>query len=82
MPIYEYQCLDCGKQFEAFQRIVDSPLQECPLCHQKKVERLVSQASFVLKGGGWYKDGYATSNPEKKPDLKDKVNSKKENSGS
>ena len=27
--------------------------------HKIKMKRLISQTSFSLKGGGWYKDGYA-----------------------
>ncbi len=60
MPIYEYQCTVCGKQVEVFQRITDDPLTQCESCSGSLV-KLVSQTSFVLKGGGWYKDGYASS---------------------
>ncbi len=58
MPIYEYQCLKCGEVFEAFQKITDAPLGRCRFC-QGKVERLVSQTSFQLKGTGWYLTDYA-----------------------
>lgn len=61
MPIYEYECQGCGHQMEAFQSISEGPLQTCPVCHKNKLERLVSQTAFHLKGGGWYKDGYASS---------------------
>ena len=58
MPIYEYQCPDCGHQFEQLQKISDEPIRVCPNCEQTHVRKLVSQTSFVLKGGGWYKDHY------------------------
>ena len=58
MPIYEYQCPDCGYQFEQLQKISDEPIRVCPNCEQTHVRKLVSQTSFVLKGGGWYKDHY------------------------
>ena len=58
MPIYEYQCCKCGEIFEAFQKINDRPLKHCKFC-QGKVERLISQSSFQLKGGGWYLTDYA-----------------------
>ena len=32
MPIYEYQCKACGHEMEAFQRLSDDPLKECPAC--------------------------------------------------
>lgn len=70
MPTYEYRCEKCKKEFELFQKISEPPLSKCPDCGGK-VTRLVSAASFSLKGGGWYKDGYATSK-EKKEEKKDK----------
>ena len=57
MPIYEYECANCGC-FEHSQSIHDAPLARCPKC-RRKVQRLISASSFHLKGGGWYSDGYA-----------------------
>src|SRR5947208_14548144 len=61
MPIYEYACAACGNQFEEWQKITDKPVKTCPKCKAKKVERLISQTSFQLKGGGWYSDLYSSS---------------------
>ena len=58
MPIYEYKCSKCGEVFEAFQKINDNPLKVCKFCHGK-VDRLISQTSFQLKGSGWYLTDYA-----------------------
>jgi putative FmdB family regulatory protein len=63
MPIYEYACPACGHQFEEWQKITDKPVKVCPKCKAKKVERLISQTSFHLKGGGWYSDLYAGPKP-------------------
>jgi len=60
MPIYEYACGKCGHEFEAEQRMSDAPIKTCPQCRSRKVKRLISQTSFVLKGGGWYSDLYAS----------------------
>lgn len=60
MPSYEYECEKCHKVFEADQKITEPPLKECPEqdCGGG-VKRLISgPAAFVLKGGGWAKDGY------------------------
>ena len=57
MPIYEYECQDCGKRFEIFQRISEEPLNECRACGGK-LRRLISQCSFQLKGSGWYVTDY------------------------
>ena len=70
MPIYEYKCRKCGKQFEAFQGIADPELKSCKFC-KGKVNKLVSMSSFTLKGSGWYATDYggkkapATSAPSK-----------------
>jgi len=65
MPTYDYRCDKCKKAFEYFQKISEPPLKKCPDCGGD-VKRLVSAATFALKGGGWYKDGYATKKEEKK----------------
>ena len=57
MPIYEYQCENCGKQFEIFQKIADPPLTECRIC-KGRLHKLISQCSFHLKGTGWYVTDY------------------------
>jgi putative FmdB family regulatory protein len=59
MPIYEYACGACGHQFEEWQKMSDPPVRTCPKCKKKKVEKLISQTSFTLKGGGWYSDLYS-----------------------
>lgn len=54
MPIYEYQCASCGHQLEAFQKISEAPLTDCPNCHRADLQKLISAAGFQLKGTGWY----------------------------
>lgn len=66
MPTYEYQCQACGHQMEAFQRITEAALTDCPSCNKPSLQRLISSGNFLLKGGGWYKDGYG-SQKDKKP---------------
>ena len=57
MPIYEYECGSCGHRYEKMVRIgAEAPA--CPECSGSDVRKLVSQSSFILKGGGWYKDHY------------------------
>jgi putative FmdB family regulatory protein len=59
MPVYEYECGACGHEFEEWQKITDKAVRTCPKCKAKKVERLISQTAFHLKGGGWYSDLYS-----------------------
>jgi putative FmdB family regulatory protein len=65
MPIYEYACSGCGHELEAWQKITEKPKKACPICHARKLERLISNTSFQLKGSGWYVTDYA--NKDKKP---------------
>ncbi|HNY50398.1 MAG TPA: zinc ribbon domain-containing protein [Smithella sp.] len=62
MPIYEYKCNKCGKQFEAFQGIMDPELKSCKFC-KGKVQKMVSLSSFSLKGSGWYATDYKGKKP-------------------
>ena len=71
MPIYEYLCEKCKHEFEAEQRITDAPIRTCPKCRARKVKRLISQTSFVLKGGGWYSDLYSSKSAAKDTQDKD-----------
>ena len=58
MPIYEYACANCGHHLEVKQRLSDPALRLCPSCNAEALERLISESSFALRGGGWYADGY------------------------
>ncbi len=59
---YEYQCSACGHEWEAEQPISSKPLKKCPVCKRSTAKRLISGGSgFILKGGGWYADGYSSS---------------------
>jgi len=58
MPIYEYRCQECQQTFEEWQKDFTERQVPCPVCGGK-AERLISNTSFVLKGGGWYSDLYS-----------------------
>ena len=60
MPIREYKCKDCGNYIEVIQGMNEKPLEKCEKCGGK-LEKLISNSSFVLKGSGWYKTDYASS---------------------
>jgi len=57
MPIYEYRCGACGDEFEVIQKFSEGPLKRCAKCGGS-LEKLLSRTAFLLKGGGWYADGY------------------------
>ena len=60
MPIYEYRCTSCGDEFETIQKVNARPLRKCKQCNGK-LEKLISRASFALKGGGWFASDYDKS---------------------
>lgn len=63
MPIYEYECDACGEHEEHMQPMAEPPKRICSRCGAEALRRLISATAFHLKGGGWYKDGYASRSP-------------------
>lgn len=59
---YEYICTACGHEWEADQPISAEPLKQCPVCSKRTAKRQISGGTgFLLKGSGWYADGYGSS---------------------
>jgi putative FmdB family regulatory protein len=67
LPIYEYRCESCGCELE---RMVPrgTAAPACPSCAALMTKK-VSATSFILQGGGWYKDHYGLK--ADKPGTKD-----------
>ena len=92
MPIYEYTCDSCENELEIIQKVSDDPITTCPSCNQETLKKRTSRSAFHLKGGGWYKDGYADSKKsgdsttkkpkEKTPAKETKTTSEKKSSSS
>lgn len=63
MPIYEYQCTYCALRFEKLMKLnADNP--KCEDC-ASDTKKSVSRGSFILKGDGWYRDGYGLKKGKK-----------------
>lgn len=58
MPIYEYTCENCGALNEVIQSFNAPAPEQCEKCGEGPLHKNISKGSFVLKGGGWYNDGY------------------------
>ncbi len=65
MPIYEYECRECGYRLDALQKMSDPPLSDCPECNQAGLKKLVSAPHFRLKGSGWYETDFKNSGRDK-----------------
>ncbi len=78
MPVYEYECLECGLHFERLQHFNDPHVAQCPRGH-RNVRRVFSPPAIVFKGSGFYvTDNHHDSGGEKKPGEKGKAPEKKE----
>ncbi|MBN1121923.1 MAG: hypothetical protein JXJ17_12650 [Anaerolineae bacterium] len=53
MPIYAYECNECGVRFERKQSFSDDPITICPEC-EGEVHRLISPVGVIFKGSGFY----------------------------
>lgn len=83
MPVYEYKCEKCGREFEFQQRISEDPLTDCILiddsgesCNGKVFRKISKNVGLMFKGSGFYLTDYAnkksstpkTENTPPKPD--------------
>lgn len=66
MPIYEYQCADCGAVFEVMQRISAPAPDNCPECSGANLKKLISKVGFQLKGTGWYETDFKNKDSKTK----------------
>lgn len=61
MPTYEYQCRDCGGQFEYFQSISEPPKEKCEKCGGSLTKLLSAGTGLIFKGSGFYITDYKGS---------------------
>lgn len=55
MPTYEYNCKECGNNFEAFQSFTDKPLKKHKDgCGGGPVQKVFHARGVVFKGSGFY----------------------------
>ncbi len=54
MPVYTYQCDQCGFKFDHTQKFTDPHLTVCPHCNQEALRKVFVPVSIVFKGKGFY----------------------------
>jgi putative FmdB family regulatory protein len=79
MPLYEFKCDRCEKVTEFTLKFSDPHPQTCPQCNKGNLNKILSQTSFQLKGGGWYAQGYSSSSAK---DSQSSTTSSSSDSGS
>lgn len=62
MPLYEYECRQCGGRFERRQKVSEAPVSECPDCGGA-VRRVLFPVGIIFKGSGWYVTDSRSPNP-------------------
>lgn len=84
MPTYEYSCQSCGHEMEAFQRMSEDPLTDCPDCEEPALKRKIGLgAGIIFKGGGFYETDFKDKKGKKpsKPSEKSKASEDKATTG-
>ncbi|RYG40577.1 zinc ribbon domain-containing protein [bacterium] len=61
MPTYVYRCSECDLVFEAFQRITEDALTDCPNGHHNTVKRVIQPVGIAFSGSGFHINDYASS---------------------
>jgi putative FmdB family regulatory protein len=60
MPIYGYECTQCGHQLEVLQSVNDEPLRTCPEC-MGPLRKMLYPVGVIFKGSGFYSTDYKGS---------------------
>ncbi len=76
MPLYEYECQQCGERFEEIRKFSDPPLTEHEQCGGK-LRKLLSPPAIRFKGTGWYVTDYAKKSGGEPSDAKKDSGDKK-----
>jgi putative FmdB family regulatory protein len=88
MPIYAYECRECGIRFEKLQKFGAPVPETCPQGHAR-VHRLLSQPAIIFKGSGFYitdngkrRNGTSSKNGRSQKKTESKTSAKTEDSTS
>ncbi len=61
MPLYEYQCQECGQRYERLEHVSAMHDGTCPQCGGN-AHRLIGAPALQFKGSGWYVNDYGKGN--------------------
>lgn len=64
MPLYEYQCAECGSTFEQLRRMNDADTPApCPECASGRTERKMFSSFAAVGGDGAAAEGFGCAKP-------------------
>ena len=66
MPIYAFECAECGHRFDKLQKLSDPDPTDCPACARPQVRRQLTAPQFRLAGGGWYETDFKKDGDKKR----------------
>ena len=66
MPIYAFECAECGHDFDRLQKLSDPDPAACPECGADAVKRRLTAPSFRLSGSGWYETDFKKDGDRKR----------------
>ena len=73
MPIYEFNCIDCGFDYEKIVSFSESTYPACPSCGSREIKRRMGKPAIHFRGNGFYSTENRVSNNDK-PDGEAKAN--------
>ena len=67
MPIYAFQCTECGHSFDRLQKLSEADPDTCPSCGATGgVRRQLTAPAFRLSGSGWYETDFKKDGDKKR----------------
>lgn len=76
MPIYAFECTQCGHSFDRLQKLSDPDPEICPACGAQAIKRQVTAPAFRLAGSGWYETDFKKDGDRKRNLADDGTGSK------
>ena len=55
MPLYDYDCAECGERFEVLRGVHDAAPSSCLLCGGGPLKKAFTTPAIHFKGSGWAK---------------------------
>jgi len=74
MPLYDYECRNCGHVVEVLHGVNDSGPATCVVCGGQ-MRKLINQPAIVFKGSGWAKKDARDAKPAGKSGSKTSTDS-------